>query len=89
MSKSCQRVNKMASGRKSNIINIVIPNESNYSEPYVAHIQGNKNYGICDITVGGQGRISKLLSIFQGRQFNDPNNLATIKDMLWNSLNAK
>lgn len=79
----------MAIGRKSNIINIVIPNESNYSESYVAYIQGNKNYGICDIVVEGQGRMSKLLSIFQGRQFNDSDNLAVIKDMLWNSLNTK
>lgn len=39
-------------GRKSIVVEVVIPNHTNPATPYVVKVQANKNHGICDIIQG-------------------------------------
>lgn len=41
-------------GRKSIVVETVIPNYSNPATPFVVKVQANKNHGICDIVVGSK-----------------------------------
>lgn len=41
-------------GRKSIVVEIVIPNHTNLASPFVVKVQANKNHGICDIVVGSK-----------------------------------
>lgn len=42
-------------GRKSIVVEVVIPNHSNPASPFVVKVQANKNHGICDIIQGTKG----------------------------------
>ena len=106
-------------GRKSIVVEIVIPNYTNpqspkaqgalgdVATPYVVKVQANKNHGICDIIQGTRipqevvnaktqkkktimkffpvRRVSKVLSTFQGRQYDNP----AVFEMLKNALNLE
>ena len=94
-------------GRKSIVVEIVIPNYTNPATPYVVKVQANKNHGICDIIQGTRipqevvnaktqkkktiikffpvRRVSKVLSAFQGRQYDNP----AVFEMLENALNLE
>lgn len=39
-------------GRKSKVIEMVIPNLTNPGTPYIVKVQANKNHGICNIIQG-------------------------------------
>lgn len=41
-------------GRKSIVVEAVIPNHTNPASPFVVKVQANKNHGICDIVVGSR-----------------------------------
>lgn len=94
-------------GRKSIVVEVVIPNHTNPATPYVVKVQANKNHGICNIVQGTRlpqeivdaktqkkktimkffpvRRVDKVLSTFQGRQYDDP----TVFEMLENALNSE
>lgn len=84
----------MAFGRKSNVKKLEIANSKNPQKPIVVLVQGNKNYGICDILLvtesGKKVRMTEILSVFQGRQFNDEytmEHLYNVLDEIFNSEN--
>lgn len=60
-------------GRKSIFTDVKISDN-------LVRIQANKNHGICDVVLGTKSdskfiptrRLSKVLSVFQGRQYDDP-----------------
>lgn len=41
-------------GRKSIVVETVIPNHSNPAAPFVVKVQANRNHGICDVVVGSR-----------------------------------
>ena len=41
-------------GRKSIVVETIIPNQLNSENPFIVRVQANKNHGICDIVVGSK-----------------------------------
>ena len=109
-------------GRKSIVVEVVIPNCQNpqspkaqsalgdVATPFVVKVQANKNHGICDIIQGSKlpqevidaktqkkktimkffpvCRVDKVLSTFQGRQYDSPDVFEQLKVALDNTLNG-
>lgn len=77
----------MALGRKSIARKLEIPSNKDQKKLHVVLVQANKNYGICDVLLvtepGKKVRMAEVLSIFQGKQFND----LDVVEHLWNVLN--
>lgn len=83
----------MALGRKSNVKKLEVPCEA-LKKRLTVLVQANKNYGICDILLvtepGKKVRMTEVLSVFQGRQFNDEyimEHLYNVLDEIFNSEN--
>lgn len=76
----------MALGRKSIARKLEVPNNKDLKKHHVVLVQANKNHGICDILLvpepGKKVRVAEVLSVFQGRQFDDVN----VVEHLWNTL---
>lgn len=81
----------MALGRKSIARKLEIPNNKDSKKHHVVLVQANKNHGICDIllvTESNKKRIAEVLSIFQGRQFDDTDIIGHLWDVLNETLNS-
>ena len=83
----------MAIGRKSIIMDIIV-------FPSVVRVQANKNHGICDIILGQkvlqdkkkvfvpERRMGEVLTMFQGRQFDDELVIERLQNTLTEILNS-
>lgn len=97
-------------GRKSIVVEVVIPNRRNPATPFVVKVQANKNHGICNIVQGSKlpqevidaktqkkktimkffpvRRVDKVLSTFQGCQYDSPDVFEQLEVALDNTLNG-
>lgn len=86
-------------GRKSIMTQIFVPSRN--GRPSIVKVQANKNYGICDLTLGvlipikgGKKefapirRLDEILTFFQGRQYNDSYVMEHLKNVLTEILNS-
>lgn len=73
----------MTLGRKSLKKVLLIANKQNPKKPFKVTIQANKNHGICDI----YPRKGELLTIFQGRQYDDSLVIEHLENVLYELLN--
>ena len=82
----------MALGHKSIVTKLEVPNNKDSKKRHVVLVQANKNHGICDILFvtepGKRARLSDTLSTFQGQQFDDPNVMEHLWDVLNETLNS-
>lgn len=81
----------MALGHKSLVKKLKINNLKDPKKPHTILVQANKHYGICDILhcvePGKKVRVSSVLSVFQGRQYNDEYIMEHLSNVLYEILN--
>lgn len=74
-------------GRKSIVVETLIPNSRNPQSPFMVKVQANKNHGICNI-VTPLHHAGDILSSFQGRQYDDPDVFGLLEVALEDLLNS-